>query len=245
MTELTTPSTTIVANTPANAIASGRPAASDAAEHDRHDDERDRQREELGTLRVLLRAFGELLVDQQLAADEDLRRVDRPQRRLDGFDRVLFLAVGQRPGASSTADRRSLRRRRSGRACTDATPGTASTSRDRRVGDTAPSTIATIDDPDGSELVKPSSDLFGLERLRTVEVPSSDENNVPAGGEADDRSTSAHVSDDERAGRRSERAVRRRSMPDRALVRARRRRAAVAISRVHPGYGPTMPASYA
>ena len=45
----------------------------DAAEHDRHDDDRDRQRDQLGALRVLLGAVGELTVDEQLPADEHLR----------------------------------------------------------------------------------------------------------------------------------------------------------------------------
>ena len=41
-----------------------------AAEHDDHDDDRDRERQQLGPFRVLLGELGELFVDQQIATNE-------------------------------------------------------------------------------------------------------------------------------------------------------------------------------
>ena len=124
MTDATTPSATIVANTPRERDRERQAGRDDAAEHDRHDDQRDRQRDQLGALRVLLGSLRELAVDEQLAADEHLRRVDAAQDRFHGVDRAAFRRRHSGSASSSHSDRRSTSPSALGPCCTDATPGT-------------------------------------------------------------------------------------------------------------------------
>ena len=140
----------------------------DAAEHDRHDDDRDRQRDQLGALRVLLGAVGELAVDEQLAADEHLGRVDAAQRRRDRRHRVVLGAVAQvRLQLDADTDRFAVRTR------------AVLHRRDARcrfeLGDGRVRDLRALDDRDDRttvriELVEPVADLFRFERRRAVEV---------------------------------------------------------------------------
>ena len=140
----------------------------DAAEHDRHDNDRDRQRDQLGALRILLGAVGELAVDEQLAADEDLGRVDAAQCRRDGRHRVVLGAVTQvRLQLDTHTDRFAVRTR--------AVLHGRDAGRCFELGDGRVRDLCTLDDRDDRttvriELVEPVADLFRFERRRAVEV---------------------------------------------------------------------------
>ena len=88
---------------PANAIASGMPAATMPPNTIAMTIERDRQRDQLGALRVLLGSFGELAGRSSSSPPTSTFGASMPRSdRFDGVDRVSSCSSSLRFGASST-----------------------------------------------------------------------------------------------------------------------------------------------
>ena len=227
------PSATIVANTPPKRDRERQARGDDAAEHDRHDDERDRQRDQLGRAARPSRRARENSRSTSSSPPTSTFGASMPRSVDSTVDAACVLGAVAQVRLQLDADADDLAVAL-GPCCTDATPGIACELGDRRVGHRR-----ALDDRGDRTAVR-----IELVELRGSPVPTRTTAGLgEVGVERRERArrsaatpraaTTTHVKMTSR-GRRSAREVRRRSMRRACADPAEKSSGGGAIRRVHP-----------